>query len=200
MQYFRKFVWHIATRLLILCVVLGILVCAFFMCMDMANIYIILDEGLEKRVEVILTQEDAEELNKYFHYDFLNTDPALAGAFDGTSAYVDYTITDFDYELTIESLWAWPWDGYATCTITEQVTNITGSVISSRANEVSSEIPSWQGGRYNLTLVKEDGLWKIAGMQQTAILVSSDDEEDEELEEDDEDLLEEEDLEEEDEE
>ncbi len=177
MQYLRKSIWYIATRLIILCVLVSILVCGFFMCMDMANIYIILDEGLEKRVEVILTQEDAEELNKYFHYDFLSSDPALAGAFDGTSAYVDYNIDDFDYEMTIESLWAWPWDTYATCTITEQVTNITGSVISSRASEVSSEIPDWQGGKYNLTLVKEDGLWKIAGMQQTAILMESEEDE-----------------------
>ena len=172
MLYIRRLVWYVATRLAILCAVAGMLVCGFFMCLNMSNIYIILDEGLEKRVEVILTREDAEELNKYFHYDFLNADPALAGAFDGTSAYDAYTISSFDYEMNIEKLWAWPWDDYATCTITEQVPSITGKVISSRASQVSGEIPSWQGGRYNLTLVKENGLWKIIGMQQTAILMN----------------------------
>ena len=173
MLYFRRFIWFIASRLIILCVLLGMLVCGFFMCMNISNVYIILDEGLEKRVEVILTREEAEELNKYFHYDFLNADPALAGAFDGTSVYDDYLITDFDYELTIEKLWSWPWDNYATCTVVERVPSITGRVISSRAAEVPSEIPSWVGGRYNITLLKEDGLWKIAGMQQTTILMES---------------------------
>lgn len=183
MQYIRKMIWFIATRLVIVCVLVAMLVCGFFMCLDIANIYIILDEGLEKRVEVILTRDDAEELNKYFHYDFLTNDPALTGAFDGTSAYDDYTITDFDYEMNIERLWTWPWDDYATCTVTEQVPSITGKVISSRASEASWEVPAWQGGRYNLTLVKENGLWKIAGMQQTAILMEPTTTEGEQLEE-----------------
>ncbi len=172
MLYIRRLVWFIATRLVILCVLAGMLVCGFFMCLNMSNIYIILDEGLEKRVEVILTREDAEELNKYFHYDFLNADPALAGAFDGTSVYDDYNITDFDYEMKIEKLWAWPWDDFATCTVTEQVPDLKGKVISSRASDVPEQIPDWVGGRYNITLLKEDGLWKIIGMQQTAILMT----------------------------
>lgn len=174
MLYFRRFIWFIASRLIIACVLLGMLLCGFFMCMNLANVYVVLDEGLEKRVEVILTRDEAEELNKYFHYDFLNADPALNGAFDGSSAYSDYTISDFEYELTIEKLWSWPWDTYATCTVVERVPSITGKVLSSRANEVSATIPKWQGGRYNLTLVKDSGEWKIIGMQQTTILVESD--------------------------
>lgn len=174
MLYFRRFVWFIASRLVILCVLLGMLLCGFFMCLNLANVYIILDEGLEKRVEVILTREDAEELNKYFHYDFLNADPALAGAFDGSSTYSDYVISDFEYELTVEKLWSWPWDDYATCTVVERVPSITGKVLSSRANEVSADIPKWQGGRYNITLVKEGGMWKVIGMQQVTILMEAD--------------------------
>ena len=73
-----------------------------------------LNDGLEKRVEVILTREDAPELNNYFHGDFLGADPALTAAFDGQFALCDYNITGFEHELTIESLWAWPWDSYAT--------------------------------------------------------------------------------------
>ncbi len=170
MVYFRRLVWFIATRLVILCVILGMLLCGFFMALNMANVYVVLDEGMEKRAEVILTREDAEELNKYFHYDFLNNDTALAGAFDGTSAYTDYVVTDFDYSLTIEKLWCWPWENYATCTVVERIPDITATVVSSRKNEVSSTVPKWQGGRYNITLVNENGKWKIIGMQQTTIL------------------------------
>lgn len=174
MLYIRRLIWFIASRLIILCILAGMLVCGFFMCLNISNIYIILDEGLEKRVEVVLTREEAEELNKYFHYDFLNADPALAGAFDGSSVYGSYTISDYEYEMKIERLWAWPWDQYATCTVTEQVHDIAGKVIPSRAADVPAEIPAWQGGRYNLTLVKENGLWKVIGMQQTAIIMAED--------------------------
>ena len=129
---------------------------------------------MEKRVEVILTREDAQELNKCFHYEFLSNDAAIAGAFNGTSVYGDYTITGFDYNLTIERLWAWPWDNYATCTVVEEVKSISGKVISNRAGEVSATIPKWQGGRYDITLVKDNGAWKIRGMQQTAIIMEPD--------------------------
>ena len=173
MLHFRRLVWFIASRLIVLCILCGILVCGFYMCLNTANIYIILTDGLEKRASVILTQEDAENLNFYFHADFLSADRALEGAFDGTSVYDDYTITDFEYDLKIERLWAWPWDNYATCTVVERVPSITGSVIASRRSEASATVPSWQGGRYDITLVKTGGEWKIIGMQQTTVLMEA---------------------------
>ena len=171
MLYFRRLIWFIASRMLLVCVLLGMLVCGFFMAMNGANIYVVLNEGMEKRVDVILTRQQAAELNKYFHADFLMADTALEGALNGSSAYSDYNITGFEYDLTIEKLWAWPWDAYANCTVVERVPVITGSVISSRRSEVSERIPRWQGGRYDITLVKTGGQWKIVGMQQKTVLV-----------------------------
>ena len=181
MLYFRRFVWFIAKYLVLICILLGMLVCGFYMAMNVSNIYVVLNDGLEKRVDVILTRQQAEELNKYFHADFLLADPALEGSLDGSSAYVDYNITGFDYDLTIEKLWAWPWDNFANCTVVERVPSISGSVISSRRSEVSSRIPKWQGGRYDITLAKTGGQWKIVGMQQVTVLVEPDDPEKDEL-------------------
>ena len=171
MKYVRRFMWFIASRVLIVTIVVSILVCAFYMCMNSANIYIILTDGMEARVRTILTASGAESLGDYFHADFLNSDTALQGAFDGSSAFGAYQIKDFDYILTVESLWAWPWDDQATCTVTERVPSITGSVLSSRKNEVSGEIPTWQGGRYAITLKRSGGKWKITGMKQTGIYI-----------------------------
>ena len=175
MVYFRRLVWFIAKYMIILCVLLGMLVCGFFMGMNVANINIVLNDGMQKRVDVILTRQQAEELNKYFHADFLIADEALEGALNGISAYSDYNITDFEYELTIERLWAWPWDTYANCTVVERVPSITGSVIASRRSEVSDRVPKWQGGRYDITLAKTGGQWKIVGMKQKTILVEAED-------------------------
>ena len=177
MLYFRRFVWFIAKKLVILCIVLGMLACGFYMAMNMSNIYVVLQDGLEKRVDVMLTRQQAEELNKYFNAEFLLADPALAGALNGESAYVDYNITGFDYELTIEKLWAWPWDSYANCTVVERVPSISGNVIASRRSEISSRIPKWVGGRYDITLAKLAGQWKIVGMQQVTILMEADESE-----------------------
>lgn len=171
MKYVRRTMWFIASRVLMLSVITAILVCGFYMSMNSANIYIVLTDGLKQRVDVILTAEGAESLGDYFHADFLNQDIALKGAFDGTSAYGAYNVTDFDYMLTIESLWAWPWDDTAKCTVLERVPSITGTVLSSRRDEVSSELPRWQGGTYEITLVRSSGKWKITGMRQTGIYV-----------------------------
>lgn len=173
MKYIRRFVGFLASRLLILTIAAAVLCCGFYMCMNTANVYIVLNDGLEKRVSVILTRDDAPELNKYFHADFLAADPALSAAFDGSSPYVDYTITGFEHKLEIESLWAWPWDDYATCTAVERVPSITGKPLSNRRSEVPATPPDWQGGRYEITLVKNNGRWRIAGMKQTSIIVEA---------------------------
>lgn len=171
MKYIRRFMWYFASRVLLLTVVASILVCGFYMCMNIANIYIVLTDGLEQRVKVILTVSGAEDLNDYFHADFLNNDSALQGAFGGQSVFGAYNITDFDYVLNVESLWAWPWDENATCTVIERVPSITGTVLGSRKNEVDPTVPRWQGGKYQIYLTRSGGKWKITGMKQTGIIV-----------------------------
>ena len=163
--------WFIASRLLVVTLLVSILVCAFYMCMNSANIYVVVSDGMDKRVEVILTQEDAAELNNYFHSDFLKADPVLNLAFTESSPYINYDITDYEHKLSIETLWAWPWDNTATCRIVERVPSITGKVLSSKKNEASATIPAWQGGRYDLTLVNVNGQWKISGMKQLTAFV-----------------------------
>lgn len=170
MSYLRRFVWFAAKKLVLWTVALGVLVCAFFMCMNTSNVYIVLTDGLENRVNVILTGGDAYPLTTWFHPDFLANDPALIGAVEGRSIYSDYNIRNYDYELKVSSIWAWPWDRYASCTVTETVTDIDGSVKVSRADEVKGPVPQWQSGRFNVTLVREANKWKIIGMQQTAVI------------------------------
>ena len=175
MLYFRRFIWFIAKNLIIICILLGMLSCGFFMAMNLSNVYVVLQDGLQKRVDVMLTRQQASELNKYFSPEFLLVDPALSGAINGESAYMDYNITDFEYDLTIEKAWAWPWDDFASCTVVERVPTISGNVIASRRSEVSSRIPKWVGGRYDITLAKQNGQWRIVGMKQLTVLMEADD-------------------------
>ena len=58
--------------------------------------------------------------------------------------------------------------------MTERVRNIKGSVLSSRKGAVSDEPPKWQGGKYNLTLARSNGKWKITGIKQTGIIIEED--------------------------
>ena len=38
---------------MLVCILCGMLVCGFYMCLNTANIYVILNDGLEKRADVI---------------------------------------------------------------------------------------------------------------------------------------------------
>ena len=51
----------------------------------------------------------------------------------------------------------------------------SGNVIASRRSQVSARIPKWVGGRYDITLAKIGGQWKIVGMQQVTVLMEADD-------------------------
>ena len=65
MPHLRRLIWHIASRLLVLTLVLGLLITGFYYAMNMTNIYIVLKDGMARRAQVVMHQEDEKELNKY---------------------------------------------------------------------------------------------------------------------------------------
>ena len=66
MKYLRRLIWHIASRLLIITVVLGMMVISFYYAMNMSNMYVVLKDGMARRAQVVMMQEDVSELNKFF--------------------------------------------------------------------------------------------------------------------------------------
>ncbi len=172
MKYIRRLLWFIASRLVIVSVVIGLLILAFYLAMDTSNIFLLLKDGMQQRAGVILTRKDADSLTNYFTNEFLLNDETLNIGLSDNSPYAYYNITGFTYDLSMESMWAWPWDDSATATIVERVPRINGKVLSSKAKLAPSEAPpGWYGGRYVVTLKRIGGQWKIAGLRQTEIIV-----------------------------
>ena len=176
MKYLHRFLSFIARRLVILCVVSALFILAFYLAMNTANIYLLLEDGLSLRVQVILQRENADELRSYFTDDFLRGDETLAIGLSGASPYIDYSVTNFTYNLSLEWVWSWPWENSATATIVERVPKITGKPVSDRAELVSSgqlspDPPAWYGGRYTVKLVRVDGRWKIDQLTQTKLII-----------------------------
>ena len=166
MKYICRLLWYIATRLIIFSVVAGLLILAFYLSMDTANIYLL------QRASVILTQKSADTLTNYFTSDFLMNDETLRIGLSDQSPYVNYNVTGFTYQVSMESMWAWPWDSTATATIVEKIPKINGKVKSGKSKLVESQTPpAWYGGRYVVTLKRISGQWKIAGLRQTQIIV-----------------------------
>jgi len=156
--------------------IVGLLTLVFYLAMNTANIYLLLSDGMKLRTEVILTRDNAEELPSFFTDEFLLSDETLEIGLSEQSPYVDYNVDAFNYELTMEWMWAWPWENTATATIVEKVPRIVGSVRSSSkalvtAGTITANPPAWYGGRYNVTLERINGQWKIAGLHQTQLII-----------------------------
>ena len=148
-----------------------ILVIAFTFAMDASNVYIVANDGMKLRAQVVLGLEDPSELIKFFTTDALERDALLRD-----TTYLDYTIRGCDYRIDMEWLWAWPWDTRAEVTLTEHIVVIDGELPISLQTEEQLKSPNkipppaWQDARYSLTFAKVDGRWKISGVTTVALV------------------------------
>jgi len=175
-KYLRRLLSFFASRLIAFTAVVALLILAFYLAMNTANIYVLLGDGMKLRASVILTREGAEELPNFFADEFLTRDETLSIGLSNQSPYIDYKITSFNYELSMEWMWSWPWEDRAQAVIVERVPRIVGSVLSEKKDLVkegtlSANPPAWYGGRYAVTLVRAGGQWKIAGLTLRQMIV-----------------------------
>ena len=171
MKYLRRFIWYVATRLLVITLIAGLMVMVFYYAMNLANIQVVLKDGMARRAQVIMMDEDAAELSKYFQTAFLESDTALIASQRGQSPYEDYTIRGIDHRLEMGFVWLWPWNETVRVDIIERIPRIDGRIKGSKAEEAVAQRgesaiypPSWQSGRYRAVLVKENGQWFIRSL------------------------------------
>lgn len=175
MKYLRRLIWYIASRLLICCCVLGLMITAFYFSMNATNIYIILKDGMAKRAQVVMMGEEAD-LTNYFSQACLDRDRQLMEAKNGQSAYQNYyNITGFDHRISLDSFWCWPWDDKAQAVITERIPAIDGKLKSSAreaatAAGLSLSSPKWQTTQYTVLLGRENGQWHVKSLTATRVI------------------------------
>ena len=167
MKYLRRLIWYIATRLMIITGILGLMTIAFYFSMNASNIQIILKDGMARRAQVVMMAEGEETLENYFSPTYLSRDAALQTTRNGTNPYSRYQITGIDHRLSMEWMWSWPWDDTARATITERIPAIDGRILSEYkavTPEDQQGVPRWYSGRYNVVLSRENGQWHIKNM------------------------------------
>ncbi len=169
MKYLRRIVWFFANRLLVICVILGLIMTVFYYAMNLSNIQIVLKDGMANRAKYIMGMEsNRKELEKYFLTACLESDSAVLITGEGNSPYADYNVRGIDHRLEMGFLWVWPWDSAVRLTITERIPRIDGRVKGSRADEVIERDgaealypPAWKDAEYRVLLTRENGQWKI---------------------------------------
>lgn len=174
MKYLRRLIWYVATRLLVLLCVLGLMTTAFYFSMNATNIYIIIKDGMAKRAQTIMMGTD-ESLEAYFSKSYLDRDAQYQSALAGQGDYQPYyTITGFDHRISLDSFWCWPWDDSARATVTERIPAIDGKIKASAregmAQSGRSLTPKWQSAQYSVLLSRENGQWHIRNMTLNKII------------------------------
>ena len=79
--------------------------------------------------------------------------------------FADYTITDYNYDLTIEKISVLPWSMTATVTATERVTlkgTINADQLGEDQNAADFPLPVWTPKRYKIKFLNANARWYIS--------------------------------------
>ena len=172
MRTLKRFLSFIASRMFFLTVISALLIISFYLAMNTANIWVLIDDGLSARAAAVLMNEDASDLSKYFRQEFISQDPVLQVGLSDASPYRDYEVRGFDHRVKMVSVWSWPWENIARAEIIESIPAIDGTIRSSRRDaalmaggEARLSPPKWATSRYRVTLTRTAGRWMISNLQ-----------------------------------
>ena len=165
MKYLRRIVWFFANRLLVLCLILGLIMTVFYYTMNLSNIQIVLKDGMANRAKYIMGMENnRKEMDKYFQAVCLENDNAVRNAENNDSPYANYNVRGIDHRLEMGFMWVWPWENSVRLTIKEKIPRIDGRVKGSKADEVIAKEgnealypPAWPDAEYRAYLTRENG-------------------------------------------
>jgi hypothetical protein len=172
MKYLRRGIWYIAGRLLVICLVLGLIITTFYYTMNLSNIQIVLKDGMAGRAKYVMgVTTQRNDLDKFFQIGSLDTDALVTATDRGESPYINYNIRGIDHRLETGFFWLWPWDNNVWIDISERIPRIDGRVKGLKADEViaangESAVypPEWPEASYRVQLTRENGQWKIRTM------------------------------------
>ncbi len=155
----RSMMYVVRTLMLI---ILAVILCigAFMTAERYSNLYILTSEGMALRAECVFADGARNDLEEYFTLVFLENDPAMSD-----TTYANYTITDYNYDLTIEKISVLPWSMSATVTATERVTlkgNINADQLGEDQNAADFPLPEWTAKRYKIKFINANSRWYIS--------------------------------------
>jgi hypothetical protein len=163
MKYSLRLVWYVLRIILIAASAFAMLAVAFFVAMDSANVFVVVTDGMKAKATAVLMPGQGADLGKFFTERYLAGDPT-----QDRSRYADFVIKDFDYRISVESLWCNPWKDTATVTVVESIPTIfySGTAAATEdGGKPSAEPPQWPRAKYRILCVRQNDVWRIDGVE-----------------------------------
>lgn len=156
----RRTMFYIVRTLLLIIMATILCIGAFLTAERYSNLYILTSEGMALRAECVFAEGARNDLEEYFTLSFLQSDPAMADA-----TYSNYTISDYNYDLTIERISVLPWSMSATVIANERVSlkgTINADQLGEDQNAADYPLPAWTPKRYKIKFINANARWYIS--------------------------------------
>lgn len=152
LKFFLKYLY-------IILIVGALCVFAGFFAYDNAYLNIVVRDGMSARAECILNNYDDEteiyKLNSLFStnyvYNIFN---------DEAAKFNDYESINYRYSIKVGIAWVWPWSEKCELVVEERVVDLSLKYIG-EGEEDKDNTPKWIDGKYKVSCVKKNGVWKI---------------------------------------
>lgn len=150
-----KFIMYLIRKLFLFILVLSLVGTSFFTARDVANVYIIVNEGLELRVISTLEQNiEPELLHRFFSDSLLRTDPVLNG-----KEFQGFNVSDYELRIRIRPFLVLPWANSVEIKVEEAVSDLAISLIEESGEQI--DLPAWNNGLNLIELERIRGRWQI---------------------------------------
>jgi hypothetical protein len=156
----RRSMLYIVRTLLLIIMAAILCIGAFLTAERFSNLYILTSEGMALRAECVFAEGARNDLEEYFTLSFLESDPAMSDA-----TYSNYTVTDYNYDLSIERISVLPWSLAATVIATERVSlkgTINADQLGEDQNASDYPFPAWTPKRYKIKFINANVRWYIS--------------------------------------
>ncbi len=156
----RRSMTYVVRTLLLIILACIVCIAAFLTAERVSNLYILASEGMALRAECVLADGSKSDLQEYFTLTFLENDSAMTD-----TTYANYTISSYNYDLSIEKVSVLPWSMVATVTAVERV-SLKGTINADQLDEGQSAddypVPSWTSVRYRIKFINSNTRWYIS--------------------------------------
>lgn len=156
----RRSMLYIVRTLLLIIMAAILCIAAFLTAERFSNLYILTSEGMALRAQCVFADGARNDLEEYFTLAFLENDPAMSDA-----TYSNYTVSDYNYDLSIDRISVLPWSMSATVIASERVSlkgTINADQLSEDQNISDYPLPVWTPKKYKIKFINSNARWYIS--------------------------------------
>lgn len=148
---------YAVTRIIFIVLIGLLLIISGLTAFNLSNIYITVNEAMDRQAQVVLDDAPVEQLNEYFTPDYLNNE-----FFWLQKQYQPLDVVSYEHSVKIHISVPMPWSKDAYVVVEDSVTNI--KLVEHKEDKETAAgpaIPEWNNMPQRLHLVREEGRWKI---------------------------------------